>query len=138
MSPVEPVQVQHVARPVKRKAYMQCIKPAKGFDVLVADVMTEGPKHHPTVFKKGMTYTEAEAILAIVGGGNRGAKHGYKKMKLCTARMEDGTPVLAKGIKGYMLVPAAECDSDSVGSAPEPVCSQDAADLLLAFSHSTL
>lgn len=56
---------------------------AGGYDVMVDDIMFEGPKHHhhhqqlyPNIFKKNMSCDEANDLLALGCRGNIGLKSG--------------------------------------------------------------
>lgn len=126
-----PLQDLHVSAGLKRKIYKEKIKPMPGFSVLVADIMREGPKHHPTVFKENMRFDEAEDILAIACGG---PKVGRKKIKLLRAEYDDGTPVYSSGIQGYMLVPNPDIDDTSNMSGSNE--NEDAGAEAAAFDHS--
>ena len=160
-APTECIQAQHLPVTKKRKAYQMYIQPRPGYEVMVADVMQEAPKLYPDVFKDGMSYEEANDVLALACSGSRGIKEGRKKIKFIQHTFEDGTKAKFKGAKDFILVPkpavpppnasdAALHQGDApnapnaavgggsvggIGEVPNIPNSQDAADLLLNFAN---
>lgn len=154
-APTESIQAQHLPVTKKRKAYQMYIQRREGFEVMVADVMQEAPKLYPDVFKKGMSYEEANDVLALACSGSSSIKEGRKKIKFIQHTFEDGTKAKFKGAPGFMLVPKpavpppntpnaapqqgnapnADVGEGLVGGIGEVAHSQDAADILLSFAN---